>query len=180
MALLDARGLKADEFTRVAEGASLPAGNVILPLERLVAHRGEVLARGDLLGAHMPNTAKLDEVWPVLDDVALVSIDFPSFSDGRGFSLASGLRRRGYRGTLRALGPLIADQMRHALGCGFDEVETSEAVIARQPISQWNAALQAATLRYQRGAGRGLSILDRRRAAREASHERRLAHALPA
>ena len=78
--------------------------------------------------------------------MALVSIEFPSFADGRGFSLARGLRRRGYRGILRAFGPLIADQMRHALGCGFGEVETSETVIARQPISQWSAALQAITL----------------------------------
>ena len=180
MALLDESGLKADGFTRVAEGASLPQGDVILPLGRLLAEGREVRARGDRLGAHLPNTAKLDEVWPVLDDVALVSIEFPSFADGRGFSLARGLRRRGYRGVLRAFGPLIADQMRHALGCGFDEVEAPETVIARQPISQWSAALQAITLHYQRGAGKGLSILDHRRASREASHERRLAHALPA
>ncbi len=179
MGLLDESGLKPDGFTRVAQGASLPPGDVILPLERLAAEGREVVARGDLLGAHLPNTAKLDEVWPLLDDVALVSIEFPSFADGRGFSLARGLRRRGYRGILRAFGPLIADQMRHALGCGFDEIETPEAVLARQPLSQWLAALQAITLHYQRGAGRGVSILDQRRASREASHERRLAYALP-
>ena len=180
MPLIDDAGFKPDGFTRLAEGGALPSGNVLLPIEQLFAHRHEVLARGDLLGVHMPNTAKLDEVWPVLDDVALVSIEFPSFADGRGFSLARGLRRRGYRGILRAFGPLIADQMRHALGCGFDEVETSQDVIARQPISQWVAALEAITLRYQRGAGKASSILDHRRASREASHEPRLAHALSA
>ncbi|MBV9111287.1 MAG: DUF934 domain-containing protein [Hyphomicrobiales bacterium] len=180
MALIDASGLKEDGFTRVAESAALPAGDMILPLGKISADGPEVLARGDRLGVHLPNTAKLDEVWPLLDDVALISIEFPSFADGRGFSLARQLRQRGYRGQLRAFGPLIADQLRHALGCGFDEVETPEAVIARQPISQWGAALRTITLHYQRGTGRGLSILDRRRAAREASHEQRLAHALPA
>ncbi|MBV8449384.1 MAG: DUF934 domain-containing protein [Hyphomicrobiales bacterium] len=178
MPLIDALGLKEDGFTRAAQGAAVPSGGVILPLDQLASARGEVLARGDRLGAHLPNTAKLDEVWPLLDDVALVSIDFPSFADGRGFSLARGLRRRGFGGTLRAFGPLIADQLRHALGCGFDEVETPEAVLGRQPIAQWTSALQAITLHYQRGSGRGSSILDHRRAAREASHERRLAHAL--
>ena len=70
VALLDEFGLKTDGFTRVAEGASLPQGDVILPLGRLLAEGREVLARGDLLGAQLPNTAKLDEVWPLLDDVA--------------------------------------------------------------------------------------------------------------
>jgi uncharacterized protein (DUF934 family) len=180
MALLDAFGLKPDGFTRVADGPWLPSGDVILPLARLSVEGSNVLARGDRVGVHLANTVKLDEVLPLLDQVALVSIEFPSFADGRGFSLARGLRRRGYRGILRAAGPLIADQMRHALGSGFDEVEAPEAVLARQPISQWAAALQAITLHYQRGAGKGLSILDHRRASREASHERRLAHALPA
>jgi len=180
MPLIDATGFKQNGFARMTEGCSLPAGDVILPLEKLSTWRAEVFSRGDRVGVHLPNTARVDEVWPLLDDVALVSIDFPSFADGRGFSLARGLRQRGFFGVLRAFGPLIADQMRHALGCGFDEVETPEAVIARQPISQWRAALETITLHYQRGAGNGLSILDRRRAAREASHEPRLAHALSA
>jgi uncharacterized protein (DUF934 family) len=177
MPLIDASGLKADGFTRVAQGAPLPAGDAILPLDRLAAEGERVLARGDRLGVHLPNTAKLDDISPLLGRLALVSIGFPSFSDGRGFSLAKGLRQRGFRGTLRAAGPLIADQMRHALGCGFDEVEAPDALVARQPISQWLAGLGAITLRYQRNAMRGLSILDRRRAAREALGERRVAHA---
>ena len=115
-----------------------------------------MLARGDRLGVHLPNTAKLDEVLPLLDRVALVSIEFPSFADGRGFSLAKGLRRRGYRGILRAAGPLIADQMRHALGSGFDEVEAPEAVLARQPISQWAAALASDHASLPAGRRQGL------------------------
>lgn len=177
MPLIDAFGLKTEGFTRIAEGAPLPAGDVILPLERLAVDGPKVLARGDRLGVHLPNTAKVGDILPLLDRVALVSIGFPSFSDGRGFSLAKGLRHRGFRGMLRAAGPLIADQMRHALGSGFDEIEAPDALVARQPIPQWLAGLDAITLRYQRGIGRGLSILDRRRAAREASHEKMVAHA---
>ncbi len=60
---------------------------------------------------------------------------FPSFSDGRGLSLAKRLRRAGFKGTLRASGPLIADQFREALDCGFDEIELPDAMAARQPWS---------------------------------------------
>jgi uncharacterized protein (DUF934 family) len=126
---------------------------------------------------HLPNTAKLADILPDIDRLALISIGFPSFSDGRGFSLAKRLRNRGFGGILRAAGPLIADQMRHALGCGFDEVEMPEALLARQPVSQWVAGLGVITLRYQRNAERGSSILDQRRAARVAQDERRVAHA---
>ncbi len=78
---------------------------------------------------------------------------------------------------LRAVGPLIADQMRHALGSGFDEVEAPEALVERQPVAHWLAGLSTITLRYQRDAKRGVSILDQRRAARAAQDERRVAHA---
>ncbi|MFI4996096.1 MAG: DUF934 domain-containing protein [Hyphomicrobiales bacterium] len=177
MPLIDATGLTADGFTRPADAAELPPGGVILPLARLAAEGELVLARGDRLGVDLPNTAKLRDIEAFLDRLALVSIGFPSFADGRGFSLAKQIRMRGYLGRLRASGPLIADQMRHALGCGFDEVEAPEALLARQPISQWLAGLGAITLRYQRDAARGLSILDQRLAARRRLDERRMAHA---
>ena len=177
MPLIDASGLRADGFARPADAASLPAGNVILPLARLATEGESVLERGDLLGVELPNTVKLDALAPFFDRLSLVSIGFPSFADGRGFSLGKRLRAKGYRGTLRATGPLIADQMRHALGCGFDEVETTEAVLARQPVAQWLAGLASITLRYQRDAARGSSILDQRLAARRKADARKVAHA---
>lgn len=71
--------------------------------------------------------------------VALVRIDFPSFADGRGFSIAKGLRRLGYTGRLRARGHVLADQYAMARRSGFDEVEIDEALAARQPEDQWRA-----------------------------------------
>lgn len=70
---------------------------------------------------------------------ALVAIDFPAFSDGRGFSLARRLRELGYQGRLRATGRLIADQYAMARRVGFDEVAIAPDVAARQPQDQWLA-----------------------------------------
>ncbi|MFZ7090519.1 DUF934 domain-containing protein [Primorskyibacter sp. 2E233] len=67
----------------------------------------------------------------------LVRIDFPSFADGRGFTLARLLRLRGYTGRLRARGHVIADQYAMARRAGFDEVEIDEELAARQPQDQW-------------------------------------------
>lgn len=69
----------------------------------------------------------------------MIRIDFPSFADGRGFTLARLLRLRGFTGRLRAKGHVIADQYAMARRSGFDEVEIDEALAARQPEEQWLA-----------------------------------------
>ncbi len=67
----------------------------------------------------------------------LIRIDFPSFADGRGFTIARQLRLMGYTGRLRARGHVIADQYAMARRAGFDEVEISKNLAARQPEDQW-------------------------------------------
>ena len=107
---------------------------------------------------------------PIADLLALdaVAIAFPAFTDGRGFSLAKRLREAGYRGRLRASGELIPEQFPFALACGFDEVEISEERLARQPVEQWLAALDAIDVSYQ-PSERVADIFARRRAARAAA-----------
>ncbi len=72
-----------------------------------------------------------------LEDIQLIRVDFPSFSDGRGFTIARQLRLMGFKGRLRARGHIIADQYAMARRAGFDEVEISEEMAERQPESHW-------------------------------------------
>tara|TARA_R110002124_G_scaffold108337_1_gene260941 strand:- start:137 stop:547 length:411 start_codon:yes stop_codon:yes gene_type:complete len=74
---------------------------------------------------------------PYLIDIRLIRIEFPSFTDGRGFTLARRLRMMGYKGRLRARGHVLADQYAMARRTGFDEVEISPELAARQPQEQW-------------------------------------------
>lgn len=74
-----------------------------------------------------------------LPRVTFIRIAFPSFADGRGFTLAKRLRAMGYRGRLRAAGHVLADQYAMARRSGFDEVEIDAALAARQPEDQWQA-----------------------------------------
>ncbi|MEO0359010.1 MAG: DUF934 domain-containing protein [Pseudomonadota bacterium] len=85
----------------------------------------------------VPSDVQLPDVHDLLMAAKIIRIDFPSFSDGRGFTLAAQLRRHGYRGTLRAHGHVIADQYAMARRSGFDEVEISDDLAARQPQDQW-------------------------------------------
>ena len=91
----------------------------------------------DARGVDLVNTDDPARLSNRLSDVAVIRIAFPAFSDGRGFTLARRLRVMGYTGRLRAQGHVIADQYAMARRCGFDEVEISADLAARQPEDQW-------------------------------------------
>jgi uncharacterized protein (DUF934 family) len=154
MPLLDATGrFVADSYTREVDLLS-PAGL-----------SGTLAEASGRLGLSVENTVAIETITPFFERLSLIAIAFPAYGDGRGFSLAKRLRREGYRGTLRAVGPLIADQFAYALACGFDEIDLPEASAARQPAEHWIKAAQAFSATYQRGYPRGRNILDQRRAA---------------
>lgn len=74
-----------------------------------------------------------------LEGIETIRVDFPSFADGRGFTIARQLRLRGYKGHLRANGHVIADQYAMARRAGFDDVSIDAALAARQPEADWLA-----------------------------------------
>ena len=74
-----------------------------------------------------------------LERIAMIRVDFPSFADGRGFTIAAQLRRMGFMGRLRARGQIISDQYAMARRAGFDEVEIGDALATRQPEPEWLA-----------------------------------------
>ena len=83
--------------------------------------------------------ADLAELAPDLAGIPAIRIPFASFADGRGFTLARRLRQMGYAGHLRAAGHVLADQYAMARRSGFDMVEISADLAARQPEDQWRA-----------------------------------------
>ena len=164
MPLINASGFVADPWTRLADHAPIPAvGDVILPLARWLE---EAPARSGRTGLEIPNHRRAEEIAPHFSAAALLSIDFPSFADGRGFSLARRMRALGYGGVLRACGPVIADQLAYLQACGFDEAEIPDSVAARQPEAQWIAAAASMNSAYQRGYAGPANILEARRAKR--------------
>lgn len=166
MKLLDQTGYRIDDYTRVAVAEISGATRALVPFAELDA---ALAAVDGSLGVEIPNTAKVDALVPHFARLTLIGVAFPSFSDGRGFSLGRRLRNAGFTGTLRATGPLIADQFSYALACGFDQIELPVTSASRQPVEQWQRAARVITLGYQRGVNRDGSILDQRRAARKAA-----------
>ena len=54
-----------------------------------------------------------------LDGVERVDLNFPKFTDGRAFSQAFVLRRRGFTGDIRAHGDVLIDQLLQMQRSGF-------------------------------------------------------------
>lgn len=83
-----------------------------------------------------------------LTDIEMIRIDFPNFTDKRGFTIARQLRLMGYQGRLRARGQLIATEYKTARRAGFDEIEISADIAARQPQNHWVSQSRANTNDY--------------------------------
>ena len=167
MLLLDKSGAKADVWTR-SEGAAIDNISHALVAWEALPEALQQKSRDQRLGVIIPNNVSIAELKLVLRQLSLVAVSFPAFSDGRGFSLAKLIRNHGFTGTLRASGPLIADQFAYAISCGFDEIELPDASADRQPVEQWLKAVAQISHGYQRGYGDNRNILDQRRAARAA------------
>lgn len=96
-------------------------------------------AQKEAVAIDLTNDTDVTTLLPKFHEIDLIRIDFPSFADGRGFSLAKQLRTLGYPGRLRAKGHVISDQYAMARRSGFDEVEIDRALADRQPEEHWMA-----------------------------------------
>ena len=94
-----------------------------------------------------------------LRGAARVEVNFPSFTDGRGYSIARLLRERyGYEGELRAVGDVQRDQLFYLSRCGFDAFLLREGEDAEEAI----AALQDFSDAYQASAAQPQPLFRRR------------------
>ena len=115
----------ADDWTLIAAtddaaGASLPPGKLIVPLKVWLAQRDALLAR-EAVGVWLDSNEDPDALADVVNRLAVIAINFPKFTDGRGYSLATLLRSRyGFKGELRAIGDVLRDQLLYLSRCGFD------------------------------------------------------------
>lgn len=125
MPIIKQRAIVEDSFVHVADDQPVPAsGDVFVSLARFNAEKNELLTRSGKLGVQLKSDQTAADVAADLDKLAAVSIEFPKFRDGRGFSTARLLRDRyAYKGEIRAVGHVIREQLFYMARCGFDAFE---------------------------------------------------------
>jgi uncharacterized protein (DUF934 family) len=125
-------GFVSDDWRNLAQGDDLPpGGKVILTLAQWQTRGGDV--RNDMpLGLLIEPGQDISAIAPDLARFALVAVDFPKFTDGRGYSLARQLRGHfGFAGELRATGEVLFDQLQLLARCGFDSFDINDRVAIR-------------------------------------------------
>jgi uncharacterized protein (DUF934 family) len=117
--------LRLDEG-QAADHVEVPNGKVIVPLAVWQAQRETLSARAHV-GVWLAPDERADAIKADLDKFAVVAIDFPKFTDGRGYSIAFNLRKRlAYKGELRAIGDVLRDQLFSMQRVGFDAYATRQ------------------------------------------------------
>jgi uncharacterized protein (DUF934 family) len=100
----------------------------------------------------------VEPLLPHLEELALVAVNFPVFTDGRGFSYGRELRERGYRGELRAVGAILRDQLHYLSRCGFDAFQLAD----ENALDEALASLADFSEHYQAAIDQPLPLFRRR------------------
>ena len=122
-----------DDWTLVADDAALSAAKEVVNFSRWVAAEGAdkdaLVAKRDAgtLGIQLNAGDTADLLAADSQGFALISVEFPKFADGRGYSAARLLRERySFTGQLRAIGDVLFDQLFFMMRCGFNAMAMRE------------------------------------------------------
>jgi uncharacterized protein (DUF934 family) len=129
MPLLKNGKVADDVWAFVDDGHELsPGGCVVVSLGRFLSEHAQLLARNRSIGVRLAVSDDPALLLPFLDQLHLIELQFPKYTDGRALSQAQLLRRRfGYRGEVRAIGQILRDQLRLMIRAGFDAMVIDEA-----------------------------------------------------
>lgn len=150
--LIKLDGIAQDDWallpaTDEPEAVVVPAGKVILPLNVWLAQR-ESLAGRENLGVWLDSHEEPEVIGEDAARFSLIAVNFPKFTDGRGYSIARLLRERyGFCNELRAIGDVLLDPLYYMKRCGFDAFvlrEDKDINKAEQCLSIFNEVYQAA------------------------------------
>lgn len=107
--------------------ASVPEqGAVLVPLKQYLVQREMLQARGDF-GVYFAPDDEVESLGADAANLVLIAVEFPAFTDGRGFSIGRLLRERyGFTGELRAFGDVFKDTLNYLARCGFNSFAVRE------------------------------------------------------
>ena len=152
MPLIKAGHAVEETFAKIGGETPVEAAtDVIVDWARL-KEDSSLEGRNGRLGVLVANNIDINELAPFLPRLALIALEFPSFTDGRAFSQARVLRHQlGFKGEIRATGAPKADQAPHLIRCGFDAIEVSD----KQPLETWVHAEHVVSHVFQDGYSNG-------------------------
>ena len=137
-----------DDTWHLVQDDEAADSNAIVSLTRWNTEHAALLAAGTPVAVVLRSDESPDDV-AERDRLALIAVDFPAFTDGRGYSTARMLRSRlHYKGEIRAIGDVMRDEMFLMSRCGID----SFAVKPGKDIDKALGAFEDFSVTYQAAA----------------------------
>ncbi|MGQ5524391.1 DUF934 domain-containing protein [Chitinimonas sp. PSY-7] len=141
-------GFLANPWLRFSEIEDEPVPpNSLITLKAWLARRDELINRADV-GIWLAPDDEPEVLGVDAAKLSIIAVDFPTFTDGRGFSIGRLLRERyGFQGELRAVGDVFKDTLFYLRRCGFDAFEIrpdKDAEEAAKGLNDFNNAYQGA------------------------------------
>jgi uncharacterized protein (DUF934 family) len=157
--LLRDGAIVVDEWRMAGDGSVGGGDALMVALSEFRAERERWLARAGPLGIILAPADNEQELVPDLSRLALVAAEFPTLSEGRGYTQGRLLRERwGFAGELRARGAVGRDHVFLLARCGFNSFELPES-----DFEGAAAALRTFSAAYQCSNDRGLGSALRHR-----------------
>ena len=150
--------LLIDEGETLDLSSDADSEHIILPFSRWQENQSTVLGKANI-GLWLDSHESAEPLASVCHDITLIAINFPVFSDGRGYSYARTLRDHfAYRGEIRAIGDILPDQMYFYQRCGFNSFLLRSDVNPETAINSLNDF----SISYQAGSDQSTPIFHQR------------------
>ncbi len=162
-----------DVWAFVEDGHELsPGGCIVVSLGRFLSEHDQLLARNRSIGVRLTNTDDPALLVPFLDQLHLIELQFPKYTDGRAFTQSQLLRRRlGYKGEIRATGQVLRDQLRLMIRSGFDAIVLPEAEVGSNAEGVYDFSAHEFSEFYQAASDTSDTIFLKRQKKREKAAE---------
>lgn len=106
---------------------ALPTGKMIVPLALWLENKTELSKHLPKVGVWLNGDEDTAQLRDDVEQLPLIAVNFPAFTDGRGFTAGRLLRERhNFAGELRAVGNFLRDQLCYLRRCGFDAFSLHE------------------------------------------------------
>ena len=143
--ILRRRELIEDDWRYVGETVA-EAAALIVPFAEFRTNPGKWRTYPGALGVRLTAADRVEDIGADLTRFTLIAVEFPTPTDGRGYSHGRILRTRlQFQGELRAVGAVKQDQIFFLARCGFDSFELAEG----ENVEEALRALQRYTVAYQ-------------------------------
>jgi len=149
MTLIKNNDIVQDHWTVLDENQALQADHNIIDLDYWNVNKDALIASKAPLGLLVQGDTNPDQFIDDIQHFELIAINFPTFVDGRGYSLVKTLREKHhYTQEIRAIGEVLPDQALYLTRVGFDALEfsTKEAgLLALEKLNEFSVFYQAST-----------------------------------